>query len=277
MRSALWVLGSALCACGPHGAAPAPTHAATPAPIRTPAKPAIDACSNAALRLEVAAPGPSDARATFDVKWEGQGTGEPSRVVCVVVGTTQELFPRGEQRSFTIRAHPDALQRIVVDGRPHLMFVPPGNSIMFHDDPCFFYRLSGPNTEAWFVEAPFAYCAAPNAACRPGFVRAQFPGPIEDSLCGTTEHEIRRCVEEGEVRLVAQLENNPPPPSEPDGVAPIPIAALARGPMRFAPRSCGFVTLDTGGEVVALVLGAGERWALTLDADRHVTGRLVRR
>ncbi len=60
--------------------------------------------------------------------------------------------------------------------------------------------------------------------------------------------------------------------SRPEG--PIPLAVLAKGPLRLSPRDCGFAMLDSGSEIIALVIGAGETWTLSVDGDRRVSGVL---
>ena len=254
----------------------------SPEPPAPPARPparavaaAPDRCTDAALHLALSAPDPGGPRATFTVSWEGQGTGEKSRVICLDVGGQIQLVPRGERRSVAIRAHATELQRILVDRRPHLAAVPPGADIMLGDNPCFFYELSGPRTDGWFVDAPIAYCAERGKRCRPGFARAQPPRPVVDDLCGPTEKVILRCVEEAEVRIDPPRSAGPAPEGEIDLAEPMPIGVLTRGPLRLSPSSCGFATLDTGAEKVALVVGAGERWTLALDADRRLSGRFA--
>jgi len=227
------------------------------------------------MRVELAAPEPSGPRAKLTFKWQGEGTGEKSKVICVVVGKDEQLVPRGERRSVVVRSHATELQRIVIDDRPHLISIPSGAEISLNDNPCFFYELSGPNTDAWFVDRSRAYCAPAGKACKPGFVRAAPPRPVTDELCGSTEKAIRRCVEEGEVRLASGKESRRTP--TPDFDAAIPVATLADGPLRLAPRTCGFAMLDSGKEQVALVIGVGERWSLTVDADRRVSGVLLPR
>jgi hypothetical protein len=47
--------------------------------------------------------------------------------------------------------------------------------------------------------------------------------------------------------------------------------------LRLEPRRCGFALLETGREVVALVVGAGERWSLAVDAAGRLSGELAPR
>lgn len=225
---------------------------------------AVDECKTAALKLAVAPPLPGGPRASFSFTWRGEGTGERSRFVCVTAGSEQQLVRRGEHHELAIRADAHELQRIVVDGRPHLLYVPPGSEIVLGDNPCFFYELSGPHTYAWALDGSRAYCAKPGAPCKQGYVRPGGPRPVQDELCGSTEHEIRRCVSEGEVRLEAR--DAPATRSSDDHLS---LADLVKG-VRLSPRDCGFALVDTGREEVALVIGSGEHWLLAIDDDRLV-------
>ena len=245
-----------LSACGGEPDVASPTLVAT-----------VDECKTAALKLDVTPPAPGGPRATFSFTWQGEGTGERSKLICVTAGKDTQLVPRGKHRELAIRADAHELQRITIDGRPHLIFVPPGANIVLGDNPCFFYELSGPNTDAWFVDKSRAYCAKPGVACKRGYVRASPPRPVEDDLCGPTEKEILRCVAEGEVRLAAQ--NAPTTKTDDEHFS---LAELAKG-VRLSPRDCGFAMVDTGREQVALAIGSGERWLLTL-AGNELAGRV---
>ena len=265
-----------LVACGGHPSSPVPVQPRLPTPA---------ANARCALRVEASAPVAAGPRATLSVKWSGEGSGEASRFVCIVVGDRTERVLRGEARSVEIRADAVVLQRIGVAGRTHLVYVPPNAEITIGDDPCFGYELSGPNTDAWFVAPPHAYCAAPGQACKPGFEHASSPRPVHDDLCGDTEPEIRRCIETGEV----EVEHAGPLPAAPgrargprdpshgggDDDDVLSLASLVAAPVRLMPRTCGFAMLDGGGETVALAIGAGEKWTLAVDHG-HVTGRVAR-
>lgn len=249
----------------------------TPPTPADPVSPAFGAggnpCADTAIRFEVTPPRAGAPSATFAFSWQGEGHGSAAKTVCLVRGTEVERVPRGERREVAINADAHKLQRIVVGTRSHLIAVPPGATITLGDNPCFFYELSGPNTDAWFVPAPIAYCSRKNEDCRTGFFRPSPPRPVHDEMCGDTE-VIRRCVAEAEIRLAG----TPQPVSARNDAADdtISIAQLAGGaPVRLAPRTCGFSMLDTGHEVVALVVGAGERWSLTIDAGGTLTGELV--
>jgi hypothetical protein len=195
--------------------------------------------------------------------------------VCLVRGAEVERVPRGERREVAIRADARVLQRIVVGKRPHLIAVPPGAAITLGDNPCFFYELSGPSTDPWFAPKPIAYCARSGRDCRAGYFHPSPPRPVEDDLCGKTD-VIRRCVAKAEIRLTGTPA--PAPARTTDDDDAIPIAELAGGaPLRLVPRTCGFSTLDTGREEVALVVGAGEHWSLTIDAAGTLSGELLRR
>jgi len=230
------------------------------APIATTT--AVDECKTAALTLDVTPPAPNGPRATFSFTWQGEGSGARSKMICMTAGKDRQLVARGEHREIAIRADAHELQRIVVDGRPHLMYVPEGSTITLADNPCFFYELSGPNTDVWSVDKSRAYCAKPGAPCKRGYVRASPPRPVRDELCGPTETEIRRCVAEGEVRLAA----TPASASKHDDDH-LSLAELANG-VRLSPRDCGFAMVDTARETVALAIGSGEHWLLNLDGDQ---------
>jgi hypothetical protein len=243
--------------------------AAEPGPSST----ATAECAAAALRLEVTPPSTDDAIATFTFRWDGQGSGAASRFVCLVRGDEVELVPRGKKREVTIRAHATELQRIVVYARPHLIAVVPGAAIALFDDPCYGYELTGPLTDPWFVPAPIAYCAPSGAACKDGFSRAEPPRPIEDDLCGSTEHEIRRCAADAVVGLATGAPPRPAKPPADDPYDPMSLATFtAAAPLLVAPRRCGYYSIDTGHEKAALVVGAGERWSLRVDDDGHLAG-----
>jgi hypothetical protein len=249
--------------------APAPPASAA----RPPSAALVDPCADSAIRFEVTPPAAGDPTATFAFRWKGEGYGSSAKTICLVRGAEVEHVPRGEHREVAIRADTRALQRIVVGKRQHLIAVPPGADITLGDNPCFFYELSGPSTDPWFAPKPIAYCAQRGRACRAGYFHPAPPRPVEDDLCGKTD-VIRRCVAEAEIRLTG---TPAPAPTTPDDDV-IDIAELAGGaPLRLAPRTCGFSTLDTGREQVALVVGAGERWSLTIDASGSLSGELIPR
>jgi hypothetical protein len=225
------------------------------------------------MRIEISPPGRGYPAATFRFAWEGAGSGSPSRVICLVSGDQAELVPRGERRSVPIRAHARELQRIVVDGTPHLVAIPPGETIGLDDNPCFFYEMYGPRTDPWFVDPPHAYCSAVGEPCRAGYFRASPPRPVEDPLCGPTDPDIRRCVADAEVRVASVPGVTPSAPATDDADEPIPVAALAgRDALRLAPSTCGFTAIATGTETAALVVGAGEQWSLTVDPTGRLSG-----
>jgi hypothetical protein len=185
----------------------APGAATTTAPAAPAASSAAAApCADAAIRFEVTPPEAGGPTATFSFRWRGEGHSSQAKPICLVHGDEVGRVPRGEHREVAIRADARRLQRIVVDGRPHLIAVPPGAKIILGDNPCFFYELSGPNTDPWFAPKPIAYCARSGQACRAGYFRPDPPRPVQDELCGDTE-VIRRCVAEAEVRLAG----TPPP------------------------------------------------------------------
>jgi len=261
MRISLPIVLVVACHASPQAPVPPPLQAASGPPC--------------ALRVEAAAPSASGPRAKLAVKWRGEGTGNASPNVCITVGDKVERVPRGEQRIVEVRADTSALQRIVVDGRAHLMHVAPDAAITLGDNPCFFYELSGPSTDAWFVAPPHAYCAAPGKACKAGYEHASSPRPVHDDLCGDTATEIRRCVKMGEVRLDRSRPLPGPIATQSEDDEVIPLATLAAAPLHLMPRTCGFAMLDAGKEVVALAIGAGETWTLAVENGR-VTGRIAR-
>jgi hypothetical protein len=253
----------------------APRAATQTAPAASPASPgAVDPCAGTAIRFEVTPPEAGHPTATFSFRWRGEGHSGRTKPICLVRGAEVERVPRGEQREVVIRADPRALQRIVVGTRPHLIAVPPGAAITLGDNPCFFYELSGPNTDPWFAPRSTAYCAGKGRDCRAGYFRPSPPRPVHDELCGDTQ-VIRRCVAEAEIRFAGTPPHTPARATDEDA---IPIAQLAGGaPLRLATRTCGFSMLDTGHEVIALVVGAGERWSLTIDAAGTLSGDLMPR
>jgi hypothetical protein len=109
----------------------------------------------------------------------------------------------------------------------------------------------------------------------PGGLLPPLPAPPgRGRLCGKTD-VIRRCVAKAEIRLTGAPRAAPRASQDDDA---IPIAALAGGaPLQLVPRTCGFATLDTGREEVALVVGAGERWSLAIDAAGALSGELSAR
>ncbi len=250
---------------------PAPS---PPSPASPPSSAAADPCAGTAIRFEVTPPAAGDPTATFAFSWTGEGSGSPGKTVCLVRGGEVERVPRGERREVAIRADARVLQRIVVGKRPHLIAVPPGAALTLRDNPCFFYELSGPSTDPWFAPKPIAYCAKGGRDCRAGYFHPSPPRPVADDLCGKTD-VIRRCVAKAEIRLTGAPTSAPRASQDDDA---IPIAALAGGaPLQLVPRTCGFATLDTGREEVALVVGAGERWSLAIDAAGALSGELVTR
>lgn len=277
MRAIVAVTVAAACSASPGAtrepSPPAPTASTPPGPAAPPPRAAaVDPCADTAIRFEVTPPAAGDPTATFAFRWRGEGYGGSGKPICLVRGAEVERVPRGEQREVAIRADARALQRIVVGRRAHLIAVPPGAAITLGDNPCFFYELSGPSTDPWFVPKPVAYCARGGRACRAGYFHPAPPRPVEDDLCGKTD-VIRRCVAEAELRLTGTPAPAATPSSDSDDA--IPIAELAGGaPLRLAPRTCGFATLDTGREQVALVVGAGERWSLTIDDAGTLSGEL---
>jgi hypothetical protein len=267
------VAGVIACGCGgSQGTPPPPPPAvATVEPGPTPAE--LEACSTAAMRIAVTPPGAGEPAGTFGFRWEGEGDGSESRVVCLTHGDDIELVPRGERREVAIRAHATELQRIVVYDRPHLMAVVPGARIGLADNPCHGYELAGPNTDPWFASASAAYCAKPGASCRDGFTQPGGPTPIEDDLCGPTEPEVRRCVADTVVSLATGDPPRPAAPPTDDAYEPIPFSTFAStAPLRIASRRCGHYMIDTGRETAALVVGSGETWRLAVDGDGRLTG-----
>jgi hypothetical protein len=286
MRTSLAaVVFGVMAGCGGHDPAPVSVLAAAggeptpdePAGAAPPAGVAADpACAKAALRIEVTPPAAGDPTATFAFRWRGEGYAGAGDAICLVRGAEATIVPLDERREVTIRADAAELQRVLVWDRPHLVHVVPGATIVLSDNPCFGYELAGPDTDAWFVRPPKAYCARPGGTCRAGFTRPNPPRPVEDELCGATDPEIRRCVEDAEVALAA-TPDGAAARSPDDAFDPTPILALASAPLSLAPRTCGFPTIATGTEDAALVIGAGARWMLAVDGHGRLTGRVVRR
>jgi hypothetical protein len=268
MRPAFVAAAAIVCGgCGSKGGQP-PVPTVPPANASSTAPPAelAAACASAALRVAVTPPGTDDATATLAIHWDGEHDANPSKEVCIVRGSDIELVPRGEVRRVDIRAHATELQRVVVGTLPHLIAAVPDASLSLLDNPCFGYEIGGPNTDGWFAEPPIAYCEKPGQECRAGFSRAPTPRLSEDPLCGETEDEIRRCVADTVIGFASGAAPRPPKPPAEDFTESITLAELAaQAPILIAPRRCGFYTIDTGKDIAALVVGAGERWELSVD------------
>jgi hypothetical protein len=257
-------------------AAPPPPIAALPPPAVDPAKP----CRGQGTRLEVIPPSAADLDkgqvAMLSASFAGQGMGPQADAVCLVrAGRDEALQPEVQ---VAVRAHPTELQRIVVEGRPILLRIPPSGRLHISYHPCMFWQLGAPWFDSGSMGDRTTYRRA-DEDCPRGYADGDRILEADDPLCpsdAAVECRWRRCIVEATIRFVGSgrvklLHDDGD--EEGDAIALEP-ADKAR-PQSFKPyggQCPHFKSIDTGSERVRIAPGIGEQWTLTVDAAGKLLG-----
>ncbi|MBN2496870.1 MAG: ankyrin repeat domain-containing protein [Deltaproteobacteria bacterium] len=273
-----------------------------PGPRREP--PPASPCGEPAFTVQAPSPEEGAPQARLTVNRLGEGMSRARRATCLVAGGERLLVLPGERGEIAIAAHPEKVQRLEVDGRIYLVWIPPAGELGIVDHPCYDWTFSAIWLDPFFQEPPIAYCREPDQACKPGTAQAGPPGPVEDPLCaihlpdGDSE---RRCVRRAGVRFPAELRaelplfrpgppgspretprpTSVPDPSRPTSVPRLDGQALSISPDRLVsryfgldpilpPASCSFPGLELGDEKVWLAIGPGARWTVHMGAGGRI-------
>jgi len=194
---------------------------------------------------------------------------------CLVVGEAKRLLERDETATVEIAADPIEIQRLVVDGKPVLVWLPPNGEITIRDHPCFFWSINSDWHDPWFLPSPIARCREADGKCPPFFSAVGPPGPVEDGTCESPE---LRCIEGAAVRLYAADKGTLEAVVDDYGEPRTLRAEPGHAPTAYLdpitpPGSCLLPRLTIGEETVWLALHAGARWLVTLGSDNQIRAK----
>lgn len=220
---------------------------------------------------------PSGATATLRGSFAGEGMGAGAEYTCLMDGDEARSV-HGEFRT-QVRAHATELQRIVIDGTPILLHIPPGGDLRLRYHPCATWQLLADWLDNGEMDDERTTYGRRDEACPAGFIAGGEIHEANDPRCGSVEGEcdVRRCVRaaqitfEGATGTSLAIVNDVDLDGEPLErlVANTTVAWTPYG--GFCPL---FTKLATTRERVRIAPGVGERWTLRVNAGGLLTGSI---